>query len=97
MEDRIHVEESALAELKNALETAGEKYKEEYARLKNLIIDITNNDIEGEPAQDLLSKFKEKEEDFNKIATAIDEAEQFSGAKGKSFTEMLDELKARSQ
>ena len=97
MGDRIHVEEDALAELKHALETAGEKYKEDFARLSNLITEITNGDIQGDPADDLLAKFKEKEEDFNSIAKAIDEAEEYSGAKGKSFAEMITELKDRSK
>ena len=37
----IHVEESALNDLRNALETAGTEYKNNYARLQNLISEIT--------------------------------------------------------
>ena len=50
---RIHVEESALNDLRNALETAGEDYKSNLARLQNLINEITSGDIQGDPAKDL--------------------------------------------
>ena len=40
MNDRIHVEESALNELRNALQTAGEEYKEQLVKLTNLIEEI---------------------------------------------------------
>ena len=44
----VHVEESALNDLKNALANAGESYKQNLARLTNLISEITSGDIQGE-------------------------------------------------
>ena len=96
MADRIHVEEYGLNELKNALATAGEGYKEEFARLTALIDEITRGDIQGDPADDLLEKFKAKETDFKTIAEAIDKAEEYAGVKGKDFVSMINELKERS-
>ncbi len=90
---RIHVEEQALNELKNALQDAGEDYKRELARLTSLMKEITNGDIQGDLATDLLQKYTEKEEAFNSLATAIDEAEDYAGVKGRDFASMLDELK----
>ena len=92
MNERIHVEESALNELKNALQTAGEKYKEELVRLTNLINEITNGDIKGDPADDLLEKFRAKEDDFKKLADAIEDAQDKVGVKGSDFATMLESL-----
>ncbi len=94
---RIHVEEEALVELRSALENAGEKYKENLAKLTNLIEEITNGDIQGDPATDLLNKYNEKKDAFNALADSIDDAENYAGAKGKTFTTMVDELKERAK
>ena len=90
---RIHVEESALAELRQALEEAGEGYKTELAKLTSLMKEITNGDIQGDPATDLLNKYLEKEDAFNALAREIDKAEEYAGVKGKDFTEMINDLK----
>ena len=97
MEERIHVEQESLDALKHALETAGERYKSDFARLSVLIDEITKGDIQGDPADDLLAKFKEKEADFNTIAKAIDDAEEYAGVKGKSFVDMVEELKEKTK
>ncbi len=88
----IHVDEAALSDLKNALETAGEDYKRDYARLKNLIQEITSGDIQGDPATDLLNKFQAKEDTFNKLAQTIDDAEEYMGLQKQSFTQMISDL-----
>ena len=88
----IHVDEAALRDLKNALETAGEDYKRDYARLKNLIQEITSGDIQGDPATDLLNKFQAKEDTFNKLAQTIDDAEEYMGLQKQSFTQMISDL-----
>ena len=68
----IHVDETALNQLKNALETAGQEYKSNLARLTNLIEEITSGDIQGDPANDLLAKFQAKQDNLNKLAKTID-------------------------
>ncbi len=90
---RIHVEEEGLVELRNALATAGEEYKENLARLTNLIEEITRGDIQGDPADDLLEKFRAKEDDFNSLQRVIDDVEEKVGVKGKDFTTMIEGLK----
>ena len=42
-------------------------------------------------------KFKEKEADFNTSAKAIDDAEEYAGVKGKSFVDMVEELKEKTK
>lgn len=88
----IHVEESALNDLRNALETAGTEYKNSYARLQNLISEITSGDIQGDPANDLLAKFQAKDETFKSLQQTIDEALEYMGAQKQAFTGMISEL-----
>ena len=88
----IHVEESALNDLRNALETAGTEYKNNYARLQNLISEITSGDIQGDPANDLLAKFQAKDETFKSLQQTIDEALEYMGAQKQAFTGMISDL-----
>ena len=86
----IHVEEEALNDLRNALETAGEDYKNKLSRLQNLINEITSGDIQGDPANDLLQKFQAKEETFKRLAQTIDEAEEYMECKRQSLQVLLE-------
>lgn len=90
----IHVEEEALKTLKNALETAGQEYKQNLARLTNLIEEITSGDIQGDPATDLLNKFEAKKDVLNKITQTIEEAEGYMGMQTTKFGSMIGDLKA---
>lgn len=92
MAGTIHVDEAALADLRNALETAGESYKRNLTRLQNLINEITSGDIQGDPATDLLNKFQAKESAFKSLANTIDEAEEFMGIQKTKFTTMIGDL-----
>ena len=89
---RIHVEESALNDLRNALETAGEDYKSNLARLQNLINEITSGDIQGDPANDLLTKFQAKEDVFKGLAQTIDDAEEYMGMQKTNFNSLIEGL-----
>lgn len=91
---QIHVDEEALATLKEALLTAGSDYKENLSKLQNLIDDITRGDIQGDPATELLSKFQEKSENFRGVQRSIDEAADAMGIKLSDFTSKMGELKA---
>ena len=88
----IHVEESALNDLRNALETAGTEYKNNYARLQNLISEITSGDIQGDPANDLLAKFQAKDDTFKSLQQTINEALEYIGAQGQAFTNLISDL-----
>ena len=90
----IHVDAAALNALKNALETHGLEYKQALARLTVLIEEITNGDIKGDPATDLLNKFKAKEETFKLITQTIEEAEGYMGLQTTKFGGMIGDLKA---
>lgn len=93
----IHVDEAALNSLKNALETAGQDYKSKLARLTSLIEEITSGDIQGDPADDLLAKFRAKEDTFNKLTQTIEEAEGYMGMQTTKFGTMISDLKTDMQ
>lgn len=88
----IHVDEAALSDLRNALETAGKDYQRDYTRLKNLITEITRGDIQGDPATDLLNKFQAKEQTFEKISSTIDDAFEYMDIQKSSFTTLISDL-----
>lgn len=90
----IHVDEAALNSLKNALSTAGERYKSNLARLTNLIEEITRGDIKGDPADDLLQKFQAKQDVLNKVTQTIEEAEEYTGMQTTKFTNLVSNLKS---
>ena len=88
----IHVDEEALADLRDALADAGENYKRDLARLTALIQEITSGDIQGDPANDLLAKYNAKEDTFKRLANTIDEAQEYMGIKTQSFGSMIGDL-----
>lgn len=94
MSNVISVDESSLADLRNALETAGEDYKKLLSRLDNLMAEITSGDIQGDPANDLLAKYQAKEATFKKLASTIDEAEEYMGIQKTKFTSMIGDLQS---
>ncbi len=90
----VHVEESALNDLKNALANAGESYKQNLARLTNLISEITSGDIQGDLAIDLKNKFEAKQSTLNALANTIDEAADYAGMQTTKFGDLITETKA---
>ena len=90
----IHVDEAALNALKNALETAGQEYKQSLARLTSLIEEITSGDIQGDPANDLLQKYQAKQDTFNKLPQTSEEAEGYMGLQTTKFGNMIGDLKS---
>lgn len=90
----IHVDEAALNDLKNALGNAGESYKQNLARLTNLISEITSGDIQGDLAIDLKNKFEAKQSTLNALANTIDEAAEYAGMQTTKFGTLIQETKA---
>ena len=90
----IQVTQEALDKLKKALEEAGQRYKQNLARLTNLIEEITSGDIQGDPANDLLAKFQAKQDMFNKLTQTIEEAEGYMGMQTTKFGTMMGNLKS---
>ena len=89
----IHVDESALNYLKSALQSAGEEYKVNLEKLKNLVNEITSGDIQGDLADELKMKFEAKQGTFDKLTQTINEAESYMGIQTTKFTQLIDDTK----
>ena len=87
----VHVEESGLNDLKAAMAEAGENYKQNLAKLQNLINE--NN----RKQQDLKTKFEAKEATFKALANTIDQAEEDMGMQTTKFTSMISNLSSSMQ
>ena len=94
MADIIKVDEESLNRLKNALQTAGESYKSNLAKLQSVMDEITSGDIQGTPATELLNKFKNKEEMFRNIEKSVNDAEEYTGVKSTKFANLIGDLSA---
>ena len=88
----IKVDDASLADLKQAFSQAGERYKKNLARLNKLIEDITSGDIQGDPANDLLMKYRDKADVFKGIVETIEEGERHMGIQSTKFTDMIGTL-----
>ncbi len=88
----INVSSEELSTLEKAISEAGQNYKNCYARLTNLIEEITRGDIQGDPATDLLNKYNEKEATLTGIKNTIDEAEEYMSLQNAKFKSLIDDL-----
>lgn len=89
---RVHVEEAALVDLKNNFGTAGESYKANYIKLTNLISEITSGHIQGDPANELLQKYEEKKEAFEKVYEMINSTQEYVNGRTEQFVNDVDSL-----
>lgn len=90
----IVVSEGALNKLKNAIATAGKDYKENLAKLRALMEEITNGDIQGDLATELMNKFQARKDDFDQIQKMIDDAEDYMGMKGTQFNTTVSNIQS---
>ena len=93
-EQEIHVEEEYLNKLKSAIQDAGQEYKRNFAALTNLIDEITSGDIQGDLADELVTKFRDKEDTLKGIVKTIEEAEDYMGLQTTKFGTMITDVKA---
>ena len=92
MDGTVKVSSEGLERLGSALTDAGEEYKNYLLRLTALIEQITSGDIQGNPANELLDKYREKENSLKGLAQTIDDAQEYMGIKKADFTTMLEGL-----
>ena len=90
----IVVSEGALNKLKNAIATAGKDYKENLAKLRALMDEITNGDIQGDLATELMNKFQARKDDFDQIQKMSDDAEDYMGMKGTQFNTTVSNIQS---
>ena len=92
--NNVHVEQGGLDKLGEVLATAGSDYKEKLGKLKNLMNEITNGDIKGTPAKQLLDKFNEKEDTFNSLQTTLDKLETYIQLENTKFGTSMSNIEA---
>lgn len=90
----IVVSQGALNKLKEAIATAGKDYKENLAKLRALMDEITNGDIQGDLATELMNKFQARKDDFDAIQKVIDDAEDYMGMKGTAFNTTVSNIQS---
>ena len=90
----VIVSQGALTKLKDAIATAGKDYKENLARLTALMDEITNGDIQGDLATELMAKFQARQDDFKEIQKLIDDAEDYMGMKGSQFNTTISNIQS---
>ena len=90
--DTVRIDEAALEQLKSALQIAGESYKINLSRLRYVIEEIASKDIEGEPATELLNKYRNREDMFRNIERAINDAEEYAGVKKSNFDALMSDV-----
>lgn len=88
----LSIRDEQLKKLRDSLETSGQEYKTNLARLTNLIGEITSGDIQGNPADDLLARYREKEDVFKRIALILEQAEDYARQQEVNFTRTIDNL-----
>ena len=72
--EQIKGSQEALEQVTKELEAAAADYKANYAKLQNLMGEITSGNIQGDLADDLLAKFEAKDDSFKAIQQSLDTA-----------------------
>lgn len=92
MDGVIQADSQSLRELTEAFATAGKDYQKKLEELGQLIEDITNGDIQGDPATQLKSKYEEKVASFNELRDALKKAEDHMNDEEAEFRDVMRKL-----
>ena len=93
-EQIIKVNEESLNNLKNAIMNAGQEYKRNLASLINLIDEVASGDIQGDLADELVTKFRDKEDSLRGVLKTIEDAEDYMGLQTTKFGTMIGDVKS---
>ena len=88
----ISIDETVLIDLRNSFGTAGDAYMNSYAKLSNLIAEITSKNITGDAADELKAKYDEKAETFEAIKKVIEDTQTYLNERTKQFIDETDSL-----
>ena len=91
---QISVSEEVLVNVINSMTAAVENYMENYKKLSNLMNEITNGDITGDPATQILNKYTAKEETFKQLYTSLEEANTYLQEQKNKFGTMMSSLES---
>lgn len=91
---QISVSDEVLANVINSMTSAVENYMENYKKLTNLMNEITNGDITGDPATQILNKYNAKEETFKQLYNTLEEANSYMKEQKNKFGTMMSSLES---
>lgn len=90
----ISVSDEVLVNVIDSMTTATESYMENYKKLTNLMNEITNGDITGDPATQILNKYNEKEETFKNLYNSLETASGYMTDQKNKFGSMMSSLES---
>lgn len=91
---QISVSDEVLANVIKPMTDAVENYMENYKKLTTLMNEITNGDITGDPAKQILSKYNAKEETFKNLYKSLEEANLYLQEQKNKFGTMMSSLES---
>lgn len=91
---QISVSDEVLVNVIKPMTDAVENYLENYKRLTNLINEITNGNITGDPATQILNKYNAKEETFKNLYKSLEEANTYLQEQKNKFGTMMSSLES---
>ena len=79
----------AMTRLTEVIATKGENYKKNIAKFTNTIEGIKNGALQGNLAEEFITKYNDKIDTFQKLARAIDDAEDHMNLKTRKFDDLI--------
>lgn len=90
----ISVSDEVLVNVIDSMTSATENYMENYKKLTNLMNEITNGDITGDPATQILEKYNQKEETFKNLYNSLETANEYMAEQKNKFGSMMSSLES---
>lgn len=94
MNHEIHVNSEDLETIDKQLATAVEEYEAARQQLISDMNDLTNSELTGTLAAELMKKFEDKLPAFKETGEQTEELRKFSERKTKDFSRMIDDATA---
>lgn len=91
----VKANEQDIKAIADELFQKADDYKANLTKLTNLVEEITNGDIQGDLATDLLNKFQAKEETFKKLESELIKAEDAMKAKNEELRRVVEDTTSR--
>ena len=91
---QISVSDEVLVNVINSMTSAVENYMENYKKLDNLMNEITNGDITGDPATQILDKYNAKEETFKQLYNTLEEANSYMQEQKNKFANTMSSIES---
>ncbi len=92
MGDRIGGSLDPMMELRMKYIDNADSYRSNLKKLEQIMDVLTNSDIGGQPAKDLLTKYEDKKPQFDAITQALNTCDERMGKKIDGFKNLISEI-----